>query len=45
VSGSVPHYAEKAAAERATQHVEGVKAIAEKLEVHTIGIRRSFKPS
>jgi osmotically-inducible protein OsmY len=31
--GKVPHYAEKMAAERATQRVEGVKAIAEELEV------------
>ena len=33
LSGSVPHYAEKWAAERATQRVEGVKAIAEEIEV------------
>ena len=33
LSGSVPHYAEKGAAERATQRVEGVKAIAEELDV------------
>ena len=39
LSGTVPHYAEKSAAERATQRVEGVKAIAEELEVHTIAIR------
>ena len=40
LSGTVPHYAEKSAAERATQRVEGVKAIAEELEVHTDGIRK-----
>jgi osmotically-inducible protein OsmY len=40
LSGTVPHYAEKSAAERATQRVEGVKAIAEELEVHTIAIRK-----
>jgi osmotically-inducible protein OsmY len=34
LSGTVPHYAEKQAAERATQRVEGVKAIAEEMEVH-----------
>ena len=34
LSGTVPHYAEKLAAERATQRVEGVKAIAEEMEVH-----------
>jgi osmotically-inducible protein OsmY len=34
LSGTVPHYAEKWAAERATQRVSGVKAIAEELEVH-----------
>ena len=34
LSGTVPHYAEKSAAERATQRVEGVKAIAEEMEVH-----------
>ena len=33
LSGSVPHYAEKGAAERATQRVDGVKAIAEELDV------------
>ena len=37
LSGTVPHYAEKYAAERATQRVEGVKAIAEELEVHLVG--------
>jgi osmotically-inducible protein OsmY len=37
LSGTVPHYAEKWAAERATQRVEGVKAIAEEMEVHPIG--------
>ena len=34
LSGTVPHYAEKRAAERATERVEGVKAIAEEMEVH-----------
>jgi osmotically-inducible protein OsmY len=38
LSGTVPHYAEKCAAERAAQRVEGVKAIAEEMEVHPIGI-------
>jgi osmotically-inducible protein OsmY len=38
LSGTVPHYAEKWAAERATQRVEGVKAIAEEMEVHLIGV-------
>ena len=33
LSGSVPHYAEKGAAERAAQRVEGVKAIAEEMNV------------
>jgi len=37
LSGTVPHYAEKYAAERATQRVEGVKAIAEEMEVHLVG--------
>ncbi len=37
LSGRVPHYAEKLAAERATQRVEGVKAIAEEIAVHPIG--------
>ena len=35
--GSVPHYAEKWSAERATQRVEGVKAIAEEMEVSLQG--------
>ena len=34
LSGTVPNYAEKWAAERAAQRVEGVKAIAEEMEVH-----------
>jgi osmotically-inducible protein OsmY len=34
LSGSVPHYAEKGAAERAAQRVEGVKAIAEEMDVN-----------
>jgi osmotically-inducible protein OsmY len=38
LSGTVPHYAEKCAAERAAQRVEGVKAIAEEMEVHPVGI-------
>ena len=38
LSGSVPYYAEKRAAERAAQHVEGVKAIAEELEVNIFGV-------
>jgi len=37
LSGTVPYYAEKWAAERATQRVEGVKAIAEELEVNLTG--------
>ncbi len=40
LSGSVPAYAEKAAAERATQRVEGVKAIAEELEVNPSGVHK-----
>jgi len=40
LSGTVPHYAEKSAAERAAQRVEGVKAIAEELEVHIVAIRK-----
>ena len=38
LSGAVPHYAEKWAAERATQRVEGVKVIAEEIKVHLIGV-------
>ncbi len=38
LSGSIPHYAEKWAAERATQRVSGVKAIAEELEVNLTGV-------
>ena len=37
LSGRVPHYAEKLAAERATQRVEGVTAIAEEMDVHPTG--------
>lgn len=37
LSGTVPYYAEKWAAERATQRVDGVKAIAEELEVSLAG--------
>jgi len=40
LSGSVPHYAEKWAAERATQRVEGVKAIAEELTVSLTGVHK-----
>ena len=40
LDGSVPHYAEKQAAERATQRVEGVKAIVEKLEVNLSGVHQ-----
>jgi osmotically-inducible protein OsmY len=40
LSGTVPHYAEKWAAERATQRVEGVKAIAEELEVNLAGVHK-----
>ena len=40
LSGTVPHYAEKSAAERATQRVEGVKAIAEELEVNLTGVHK-----
>ena len=36
--GSVPFYAEKGAAEKAVQRVEGVKAIAEELEVNRTGV-------
>lgn len=36
LSGTVPHYAEKQAVERATQRVEGVKAIAEEMEFHLL---------
>jgi len=38
LSGTVPHYAEKRAAERAVQRVEGVTAITEELEVHLTGV-------
>jgi osmotically-inducible protein OsmY len=38
LSGTVPHYAEKQVAERATQRVQGVKAIAEELEVNLSGV-------
>jgi osmotically-inducible protein OsmY len=40
LSGSVPHYAEKLAAERVTQRVEGVKAIAEELQVNVSGVHK-----
>jgi osmotically-inducible protein OsmY len=37
LSGSVPTYIEKSAAEKATQRVTGVKAVAEKIEVKPLG--------
>jgi osmotically-inducible protein OsmY len=40
LSGSVPYYAQKWAAEGATQRVEGVKAIAEGLEVNLSGVHK-----
>jgi osmotically-inducible protein OsmY len=40
LSGTVPHFAEKWAAERATQRVEGVKAIVEELKVNPSGIHK-----
>jgi osmotically-inducible protein OsmY len=40
LSGTVPHYAEKRAAIRAAQRVEGVKAIAEEMEVSLAGIHQ-----
>jgi osmotically-inducible protein OsmY len=40
LSGSVPTYAEKWAAERATQRVEGVKGIAEELKVNISGVHK-----
>jgi osmotically-inducible protein OsmY len=40
LSGTVPNYAEKWAAERATQRVEGVKGIAEGLEVSLLPIHK-----
>lgn len=40
LTGSVPNYAEKWAAEKAVQRVEGVKAIAEELEVNPSGIHK-----
>ena len=40
LSGSVPYYAEKSAAEQATQRVAGVKAIAEGLEVNLSGVHK-----
>jgi osmotically-inducible protein OsmY len=44
LSGTVPHYAEKAASERAAQRVGGVKAIAEELEVHLLGAHQRNDP-
>jgi osmotically-inducible protein OsmY len=40
LSGTVPHFAQKWAAERATQRVAGVKAIAEEIEVNLTGIHK-----
>ena len=40
LNGSVPHYADKRAAERAAQRVEGVKAIAEEMEVNPSGVHK-----
>ena len=40
LSGTVPFFAEKWAAERATRRVEGVKAIAEEIEVNPIGVHK-----
>jgi osmotically-inducible protein OsmY len=37
LSGTVPYYSEKGAAERAARHISGVKAIAEELEVNLMG--------
>lgn len=37
LSGTVPHYVEKLAAERAASRVRGVKAVAEELKVHLPG--------
>lgn len=36
LGGTVPHFAEKGAAERAIQRVPGVKAIVERMEVHLV---------
>jgi osmotically-inducible protein OsmY len=44
LSGTVPTYAEKWSAERATQRVEGVKAIAEELEVSPAGSHKRNDP-
>ncbi len=41
LSGHVPTFAEKAAAERATLRVKGVKAIAEGIEVRPVGTHRT----
>lgn len=40
LGGTVPHYAEKWAAEKAVQRVEGVSAIVEELEVSLAGIHK-----
>lgn len=38
LSGTVPTYAEKWSAERAAQRVEGVKAIAEEIQIEPLGV-------
>jgi osmotically-inducible protein OsmY len=40
LSGTVPHFPEKWAAERATQRVDGVKAIVEQLGVNLTGVHK-----
>lgn len=40
LSGSVPYFAEKGAAERAVKRVQGVKALAEELEVNLSGMHK-----
>lgn len=44
LSGTVPYYAEKWAAERAAQRVVGVKAIAEEIEVNLFGEHKRNDP-
>lgn len=44
LSGSVPYYAEKHAAEHAAQRVEGVKAIAEEMEIAPSGVHKIGDP-
>ena len=41
LSGSVPMYAEKAAAEEAAKRTPGVKAVAEEIEIKPIGAPRA----